>query len=84
MATTPSTDFDISHLTMGEVTQLEELSGLSITQMGDKGVPMGRFMTALAFLAKRRTDPKYTFEKAQTLTLTELGDILGSDADPKA
>lgn len=73
------TDFSLENLTLGEVSQLEELSGLSLTEIADEHSPKGKFMTALAYLAKRRQDPSFTYSQAETLTLAEVSDVLGGD-----
>ncbi|MCA0347094.1 MAG: hypothetical protein LCH31_08750 [Actinobacteria bacterium] len=74
-----NTDFSLDNLTLGEVSQLEELSGLSLTEIADEHAPKGKFMTALAFLARRRQDPSFTYSQAETLTLAEVQDVLGGD-----
>lgn len=74
-----NTNFSLENLTLGEVSQLEELSGLSLTEIADEHAPKGKFMTALAYLSKRRQDPSFTYSQAETLTLADVNDILGSD-----
>lgn len=73
------TNFSLENLTLGEVSQLEELSGLSLTEIADEKAPKGKFMTALAYLAKRREDAAFTYEQAETMTLAEVQGILGDD-----
>lgn len=70
---------DISKLTMGEVAKIEQLSGQAISAIGDEGSPKGLSMAALAYVVKRREDPKYTWNAAQDLTFSEAQDILGLD-----
>lgn len=74
------TEFGLENLTLGEIAQLEELSGLSLTEINDAKAPKAKFMTALAFLAKRRQDPAFTFSQAELLTLAEMQEIVGDDA----
>lgn len=77
--------FDLNSLSMGEVTQLEELSGLSLSAMADETAPKGRFMTAMAYLSKRRDDPTFTWSQAEALTLTEVSALMATEEDdPKA
>lgn len=71
-------DFSIEHLTLGELAQLEELSGVSMTEMADASAPKAKFLTSLAYLAKRREDPSYTFSQAEVLTVAELNEVLAS------
>ena len=78
---------DISRLTLGEVAKVEELSGLAISAIGDDAAPKGRALAALAFVAKRREDPKFSWNDAQLLTFDEAQAILGigdqdQDQDP--
>lgn len=68
---------DINRLTLGEVAKVEELSGMPISAIGDDERPKGNALAALAFVAKRREDPKFTWNQAQGLTLDEAQDILG-------
>lgn len=68
--------FDIDHLTLGEIAQLEDLSGQSLSQFDADETPKAKFLTALAYLAKRREDPAFTFSQAEMLTLTDLNAIL--------
>lgn len=78
------TNFSLDNLTLGEVSQLEELSGLSLSEIADEHAPKGKFMTALAYLAKRRQDPSYTYSQAETLTLAEVSDVIGGDVSGEA
>lgn len=80
--TTPN--FSIEHLTLGELAQLEELSGVSMTEMGDTSAPKAKFLTALAYLAKRRDEPSFTYSQAEVLTVAELNGVLGADEPGEA
>lgn len=66
-------------LTLGEVAAVEEKSGLAVTEIGEPGVPMAKFMAAVAWVFKRRTDPGFTFEQALDLPMSELDGVLGGD-----
>lgn len=68
---------NVNRLTLGEVAKVEELSGMPISAIGDDDRPKGLALAALAFVAKRREDPKYSWNQAQGLTLDEAQDILG-------
>lgn len=74
-----NTNFALENLTLGEVSQLEELSGLSLTEIASDSAPKGKFMTALAYLSKRRQDSSFTYSQAEALTLAEVQGILGGD-----
>lgn len=68
---------DINKLTLGEVAKIEELSGMPISAIGDEDRPKGLAMAALAFIAKRREDPSFSWNAAQNLGLEEANAILG-------
>lgn len=72
---------DVSKLTLGEVAKIEELSGMPISAIGDDDRPKGLAMAALAFVAKRREDPKFSWNAAQGLTTEEANEILGADTE---
>jgi hypothetical protein len=76
--------FSIEHLTLGEIAQLEELAGQSLSEFSDDSAPKAKFLTALAYLAQRRSDPKYTFSQAEAMTLADLHKVLGDDASGEA
>ncbi|MGG7466045.1 hypothetical protein [Plantibacter sp. YIM 135347] len=74
---------NIKKLTLGEMAKVEELSGLSIDSISDSASPKGLLLAALAFVAKKRTNPEYTWNEAQALTaedVAELG-LTGDDAE---
>lgn len=70
---------DITQLKLGEVAKIEELSGLPISAFGDDDKPKGLALAALAFVFKRREDPKFSWNAAQDLTFDEANAILGLD-----
>jgi len=72
---------DIKQLTLGEVTKLEELSGLSINSMADNDQPKGKFMAAFAYVVHKRVDPKFTFEQANKLTMSEAQALVFGDTE---
>lgn len=70
--------FDFDALTLGEVSTIEELSGLSISAIADEEAPKGKALAAMAMIAKRRSgDPKFTWNQAQALTIQEANELLG-------
>lgn len=73
---------DLSTLTLGEVSLIEDLSGMSISSIGDDNAPKGKAMAAIAMVIKRRTgDPKFTFNQALSLSMDEVNTVLGVDED---
>lgn len=73
--------FDIEKLTLGEVAKVEELSGQSITAIAEDDSPKGNALAALAWVAKHREDPKFTWNQARGLTFAEANEILGMGDD---
>lgn len=72
---------DINTLTVGEIAKIEELSGQAITAMGNDDAPKGLMLAALAMIAKRRQDPAFTWNQAQTLTFSEANALIGLSQD---
>lgn len=75
--------FDVNKLTMGEIARVEELSGQSIAMFGEDETPKGKFLAALVYVFKRRSEPKYTWNEACGLTLPEASEILGLGDKPE-
>lgn len=77
---------DYNDLTLGEIETLEELTGKSLDEIADAGMPKGRLMRALVYVITKRTNPAYTFEDTSKLTLDESVTMLGmtgDESDPK-
>lgn len=78
---------DIESMTLGEIEELEEIAGVSFTnlagQLASGDVPM-RFVTAIAYLVRRRQEPGYTLDDARRLQLTDLEDIFGGRVEAGA
>jgi len=76
---------NINSLTLGEVGKVEELSGLPFGAIAEDDKPKGLALAALAFVAKRRIDPKFSWNDAQNLTFAEFGALITmGDAEPDA
>ena len=71
-------DVDISELTVGEIIEIEELTGMPLDALGQSDKPKGKMLAALAFVSKRRENPKFTWEDALELKSTTSQ----SDVDP--
>jgi hypothetical protein len=57
-------------MTLGEVEEFEELTGIDITRMPER--PPAKALSALIFLQERRKNPQYTIEDARALKISEL------------
>lgn len=76
---------DIKRLTLGEISKVEELSGLPIASLAEDDKPKGKLLAAIALVIKRREDSKYTLEQANNLTMEEITAMLegGDEAEKK-
>ena len=60
-------NIDINDLTIAEVVEIEERTGLPLDALGQADKPKGKMLQALAFVSKRRDDPDFTWEMAGAL-----------------
>lgn len=70
---------DIKTLTLGEVSKIEELSGLPLSALAEDDKPKGKLLAALALVIKRREDPKFTYEMASQMTTQDVMTLIDSD-----
>lgn len=68
---------DISNLTLGEIAAIEKYSEQPISKLGEDDTPKGLTLAALALVLKRRTEPSFTWNDAQALTMDDANAILG-------
>jgi hypothetical protein len=74
---------DIQTLTLGEVSKIEEISGLPLSAMADEDKPKGKQMAAIAFILMKREDATYTLKQAEALTFAEVTELLGKASAKK-
>ena len=60
---------DINSLTIAEVVEIEDRTGMPLDALGQADKPKGRMLQALAWISKRREDPDFTWEMAGELKL---------------
>ena len=60
---------DANSLTLGELEEIEDLTGRNVTAELGKGTPSARTLTALIWVIKRRTDPGFTIEDARKINV---------------
>lgn len=72
---------NVNKLTLGEIAKVEELSGISINEIGSGHSPQAKAMAALVFVMKRREDQSFTFKDAMDLNMDEVNEILGITED---
>jgi hypothetical protein len=72
----------VNTLTLGEIAKFEDLSGQTLDSLSDGEKPKGLALAAMAFVAKRREDPKFSWNDAQNLTLADIDGLLEGDDEP--
>ena len=75
--------FDVDSMTLGEVEEFEELTGLSLEDLMS-GRRTTKAMSTLIYLQERRTNPEYTIEDARALKISELTVEDAPDPTPAA
>ena len=61
---------DINDLTIAEVVEIEERTGLPLDALGQSDKPKGKMLQALAYISKRRDNPDFTWEMAGALKIS--------------
>ncbi len=61
---------DVSELTIGEIVEIEERTGLPLDALGQADKPKGKMLQALAYISKRRDNPDFTWEMAGALKIS--------------
>ena len=72
-------NIDVSDLTIAEVVEIEDRTGLPLDALGDADKPKGRMLQALAYIVKRRDDPTYTWEQAGELKINATSEPVDLD-----
>ena len=73
---------DINSLTIAEVVEIEDRTGMPLDALGQADKPKGRMLQALAYISKRREDPDFTWEMAGELKINpEQNDPGPTDGD---
>ena len=70
MADSEHFNIDINDLTIAEVVEIEERTGLPLDALGQADQPKGKILQALAYISKRRDDPDFTWEMAGELKIS--------------
>jgi len=82
MADNEHFNIDINDLTIAEVVEIEERTGLPLDALGQADKPKGLMLQALAYISKRRDNPDFTWEMAGALKISTASDPVDpSDGD---
>ena len=73
---------NVDDLTLGEVEEIENYAKVPLASLTE-GTPSTSLLIGIAWILKRKTDPKFTVEHAKRLTMKDLNEILdiGDDAE---
>jgi hypothetical protein len=63
-------NIDINSLTIAEVVEIEDRTGMPLDALGQADKPKGKMLQALAYISKRREDPDFTWEMAGALKIS--------------
>ena len=75
-------NIDINDLTIGEIVEIEERTGLPLDALGQADKPKGKMLQALAYISKRRDNPDFTWEMAGDLKInTDSTPVDPTDGD---
>ena len=67
---TDSFNIDINDLTIAEIVEIEERTGMPLDALGQADKPKGKMLQALAYISKRRDNPDFTWEMAGALKIS--------------
>lgn len=70
MADSEHFNIDINDLTIAEIVEIEERTGMPLDALGQSDKPKGKMLQALAYISKRRDNPEFTWEMAGDLKIT--------------
>lgn len=73
----------MTKLTVGDIAEIEELSNLPFSALGDASVPKGKLMQAVAYVLKRKTNAAFTMEDAAALSMDEINTLLEGNPTKK-
>lgn len=67
---------NIKNLTIGEIATVEKISGVSLTQIKDPAAPKARLMIAVAYVTRKRAEPKTKLADIEAMTMAEITAIV--------
>ena len=73
--------FTLEDLTLGDVEEVEKYAGQPLASLADAESNKGRLMTALAWVIKRKEDPKFSIDDAKKMPMGDITKLLNAD-DP--
>ena len=73
----------MTKLTVGDIAEIEQISDLPFSALGDANTPKGKLMQAVAYVLKRKDNPAFTFEDAGQLSMDEINTLLEENPTKK-
>ena len=75
---------NVNELTMGEIDEVETYAGVPLSSLASTETSNTKLLIGLAWVIKRKEDPKFSLEHAKRLTMDEITAMLeDDDTDPK-
>jgi hypothetical protein len=62
---------NFDNLTLGEIEEIELLTGSSLDDLFKDGHPKGRAMRAIYYISRKKNEPDYKFEDSKDVTQKE-------------
>lgn len=63
------TVIDVNTLTLGELEELEDITGRNVVAEFGRGAPSARTLTGVVWIYKKRSDPSFTIDQARCLDM---------------
>lgn len=77
---------NLDNLTIGEISLIEDISGLSLSQITKEDAPKGRLLKALVFVISRRQGTPKTLDEIDAMPIDEANSYVAvleaTDTDP--
>jgi hypothetical protein len=75
---------NVNELTMGEIDEVETYAGVPLSSLASTETSNTKLLIGLAWVIKRKEDPKFSLEHAKRLKMDEITAMLeDDDTDPK-
>tara|TARA_R110000868_G_C10862857_1_gene761640 strand:- start:1258 stop:1488 length:231 start_codon:yes stop_codon:yes gene_type:complete len=74
---------DFEDITLGEIAEIEDYAQLPFSDIAEDRIGVIKLRIALAWVMKRRENPKYTIAEAEKLTPGDFAQLFGDDDNTK-
>jgi hypothetical protein len=74
---------DFEDITLGEIAEIEDYAQLPFSDIAEERLGVIKLRIALAWIIKRRDNPKFTIAEAEKLTPTDFAQLFGDDDNTK-